>query len=375
MSFYDEITAKPISRFADAVDNASENEVRRALDKAKDGESLDIGDFIALISPKASPYISEMAVLAEKITRQRFGKGVSMYVPLYLSNLCTNNCRYCGFAAHNKFPRKVLTAEETRLECEAIKKLGYENILVVSGENDHRCGMPYFREMLPIVQEYASYMSLEIQPLDLDEYREMKSLGVDYVCVYQETYDPECYRVNHLSGKKTNMRYRMETPERIGDAGIDKVGLGALLGLYNWKADVVAVTLHLMYMRKHYWDTRLSISFPRLRPAAGGFQPEFPVSDRQMIQCLCAWRLFDHELEISISTRENQRFRDMITPIVITAISAASSTQPGGYAVNNHDLPQFIISDDRSVPEVCNALKMNGLEPIFRETRSQILGA
>lgn len=373
MSFYDEITKVNIMDYAREVDLMTDNDVARALARARHNEQLELGDFMALISPVAAPYLSDMAVLAQRFTRQRFGNGVSMYVPLYLTNLCTNNCRYCGFAAHNKFPRRVLTAAETKQECEAIKAMGYENILVVTGENERRGGMDYFREMLPIVREYASYLSMEVQPLDTEDYRELKTLGLDAVMVYQETYDPACYKENHLSGKKTDMRYRMETPERLGDAGIDKVGIGALLGLFDWKADTIALARHLLYMRQHYWQTRMSLSFPRLRPAAGGFEPVSPVNDRQMIQTLCAWRLFDHELEISISTRESRRFRDVIVPVVITAISAGSSTQPGGYAVDHHDLPQFIINDDRSVQEVTAALKQSGLEPIFRETRSSIV--
>lgn len=373
MSFYDEITKVNIMDYAREVDLMTDNDVARALARARHNEQLELGDFMALISPAAAPYLSDMAVLAKRFTRQRFGNGVSMYVPLYLTNLCTNNCRYCGFAAHNKFPRRVLTAAETKQECEAIKAMGYENILVVTGENERRGGMDYFREMLPIVREYASYLSMEVQPLDTEDYRELKTLGLDAVMVYQETYDPACYKENHLSGKKTDMRYRMETPERLGDAGIDKVGIGALLGLFDWKADTIALARHLLYMRQHYWQTRMSLSFPRLRPAAGGFEPVSPVNDRQMIQTLCAWRLFDHELEISISTRESRRFRDVIVPVVITAISAGSSTQPGGYAVDHHDLPQFIINDDRSVQEVTAALKQSGLEPIFRETRSSIV--
>ena len=145
----------------------------------------------------------------------------------------------------------MLNAEETRAECEAIKKLGYENILVVTGENEKRCGIDYFKEMLPIVEEYAKYMMIEVQPLTTDEYKTLKKLGLDAVMVYQETYNQDCYKENHLSGKKTDMRYRMETPERIGEAGIDKVGIGALLGLYAWKADTVALAKHLLYLRKH----------------------------------------------------------------------------------------------------------------------------
>ena len=373
MSFYDEIIKEDLLKYVELIDSSTDYDVNRALQKSKNGDALDLYDFMALLSPKATSYISEMAVLAKKYTRNRFGNGVSMYVPLYLSNLCTNNCKYCGFAAHNKFPRKVLNAEETRAECEAIKKLGYENILVVTGENEKRCGIDYFKEMLPIVDEYAKYMMIEVQPLTTDEYKALKKLGLDAVMVYQETYNQDCYKENHLSGKKTDMRYRMETPERIGEAGIDKVGIGALLGLYDWKADTVALAKHLLYLRKHYWQMRVSLSFPRLRPAAGNVEIKTPVSDLEMIQILCAWRLFDNELEISISTRENSRFRDVITPIVITSISAESSTQPGGYANKEEQLPQFIINDDRSVAEVVHALKLNGLEPIFHETRSSIV--
>lgn len=374
MSFFDEISKYDISKFENEVNSKSDNEVRIALNKAQNYQELDLGDFCALLSPNAKPYLKLMASLAQKYTRQRFGNGVSMYVPLYLSNLCNNDCKYCGFSAHNKFARRVLNADEVRRECEAIKQLRYENILVVTGESPKKCGVDYFKEMLPIVGEYSSYMSLEIQPLDTHEYAQLKLLGVDAVMVYQETYHPECYKVNHLSGKKTDMRYRMETPERLGDAGIDKVGIGALLGLYNWKCDTVALAMHLQYMRKHYWSTRMNLSFPRLRPCVGGFNPQNPISDLEMIQTICAWRLFDHELEISISTRENSAFRDAIVPVAITSISAQSSTSPGGYAENNEkDLPQFVISDDRTVKEVEEALRKNGLEPIFRERRSSII--
>ena len=169
MSFYDEITKVNIMDYAREVDLMTDNDVARALARARHNEQLELGDFMALNSPAAAPYLSDMAVLAQRFTRQRFGNGVSMYVPLYLTNLCTNNCRYCGFAAHNKFPRRVLTAAETKQECEAIKAMGYENILVVTGENERRGGMDYFREMLPIVREYASYLSMEVQPLDTED--------------------------------------------------------------------------------------------------------------------------------------------------------------------------------------------------------------
>ena len=209
--------------------------------------------------------------MSMQLTRRRFGRTVNMYLPLYLTNLCTNKCKYCGFSSANKFKRTVLTLDEIREECEAINKLGYENILLVTGENDRRGGMDYFRQVLPIVKDYAAYLQMEVQPLNTEDYAELKTLGLDAVSVYQETYHPQCYKENHLAGKKMDMRYRMETPDRLGTAGIDKIGIGALLGLYDWKVDCWAVAMHVLYMREHYWKSRLSVSFPRLRPAAGGF--------------------------------------------------------------------------------------------------------
>ena len=187
MSFYDEITRYKLSDLSREVMSKTEGEVATALARSRNDEQLDLGDFMALISPKAAPFISEMAALAEKYTRRRFGNIVNMYVPLYLSNICTNQCRYCGFAVNNKFKRRILNAEETRKECEAIRKMGYENILIVTGENDRRGGMDYFREMVPIVGEYASYMMMEVQPLDTADYAELRTLGLDAVMVYQDS--------------------------------------------------------------------------------------------------------------------------------------------------------------------------------------------
>ncbi len=372
MSFYDEIARVKLADLAAAVAGKSEREVGAALARSRADEPLDLGDFMALISPAAAPRLAEMAVLARRYTRRRFGNAVGMYVPLYLSSLCSNRCRYCGFAADNRFRRRYLSPAETRAECEAIAKMGYENILLVTGEYSARCGMDYFRETVPVASEYASYLMMEVQPLGADDYRELKKLGADAVMVYQETYDPDCYRENHLRGRKTDMRWRMETPERLGDAGMDKIGIGVLLGLYDWRADTAALAMHAAYLRRRYWQTKLSVSFPRLRPAAGGFAPACPIGDRELIQVICAWRLFDHTVEISLSTRESARFRDAVTPVAVTAISAGSSTRPGGYADNRGDLPQFEINDGRSVEEVAAALRRSGLEPVFRDARGSV---
>ena len=235
--------------------------------------------------------------------------------------------------------------------------------------------MDYFRQVLPIVKDYAAYLQMEVQPLDTEDYAELKTLGLDAVSVYQETYHPQCYKENHLAGKKMDMRYRMETPDRLGTAGIDKIGIGALLGLYDWKVDCCAVAMHVLYMREHYWKSRLSVSFPRLRPAAGGYEPQFPMSDPQMVQLICAWRIFDNELDLTISTRESADFRDMIIPLGITAVSAGSSTEPGGYAHKGKNLAQWEINDDRSVDVVVDALHRNGLEAVFHDASTSYFKA
>lgn len=373
MSFYDEISKIDTDKFKELVDSRSDRDVERALSRSGPGT---IDDFAALISENARKhYLNVMARMSMQLTRRRFGRSINMYLPLYLTNLCSNKCAYCGFSSLNKFRRVVLTLEEIEEECQAINKMGYENILLVSGENERRAGMPYFLQVLPIVKKYAAYLQMEVQPLATEDYAKLKTLGLDAVSVYQETYHPETYKKVHLGGKKADMRWRMETPDRLGQAGIDKIGIGALLGLYDWKVDLCAVAMHLMYMREHYWKSNMSISFPRLRPAAGGYQPHSPVSDAKMLQIICAWRIFDHELDLTVSTREGAAFRDLIIPLGITAVSAGSSTEPGGYAHKGKYLEQWTVNDDRSVEEVVEALSKNGFEPVFHDASTSYFKA
>ncbi|MCK0527200.1 2-iminoacetate synthase ThiH [Anaerobiospirillum sp. NML120449] len=365
MSFYDEISKLDVDRFAQLVESRTDADVERALAK---GSALNIEDFAALISESARKhYLKDMVMASMQLTRKRFGRTLNMYIPLYLTNLCSNKCAYCGFSSDNKFARTVLTLEEIEAECKAIRDLGFQNILLVTGENSRRGGMDYFRQVLPVVKPYAAYLQMEVQPLNTEDYAELRELGLDSVSVYQETYHQPTYKAVHLAGKKMDMRYRMETPERLGEAGIDKVGMGALLGLYDWRVDCCALAMHIMYMREHYWKTRLSVSFPRLRPAAGGYEPHMPVSDSQLVQLIAAWRIFDNELDLTISTRESKEFRDMITPYGITAISAQSSTEPGGYANKGQHLEQWTVNDDRTVEQVVRAMEINGLKPVFHD--------
>ena len=363
MSFFDVLSKYDVDKFKELVDSKTDKDIELAL--AKQGAHT-IDDFAALISERArTHYLDVMVQMSMQPTRKRFGRCINMYLPLYLTNLCSNKCAYCGFSVANKFKRVVLTLEEIEEELQAMNKMGYTNILLVSGENSHKAGMPYFEQVLPLAKNYADYLQMEVQPLETDEYARLKELGLDAVSVYQETYHPEYYKKVHLAGKKADMRFRMETPDRLGQAGIDKVGMGALLGLYDWKVDLVATAMHVLYMRDKYWKTNLSISFPRLRPAQGGFEPHSPVSDAKLLQIICAWRIFDNELDLTISTRESAQFRDLILPVGITALSAGSSTEPGGYAHKGQNLEQWTVNDARPVDEVVKVMEESGFDAVF----------
>ncbi|KLV07339.1 thiamine biosynthesis protein ThiH [Photobacterium aquae] len=339
-------------------------DVERALRKPK----RDLEDFKALISPAAEPYLEQMARQSAALTRQRFGQTVSFYVPLYLSNLCANACTYCGFSMENRIRRRTLAMDEVERECDAIKSMGFDNILLVTGEHERKVGMDYFRQALPVIKSQFSYLAMEVQPLDQDEYAELKSLGLDAVMVYQETYSAPTYAQHHLRGNKMDFAYRLETPDRLARAGIDKIGIGALIGLEEWRTDSFFVAAHLAYLERTYWQTRYSISFPRLRPCEGGLQPKSVMSDRQLVQLICAYRLLNPEVELSLSTRESPQFRDNVLPLGITTMSAGSKTQPGGYADGGEpELEQFAISDERAVAEVAEAVRSRGLEVVWKD--------
>ncbi|MFD1805975.1 2-iminoacetate synthase ThiH [Pasteurella oralis] len=329
---------------------------------------LNLSQLMALLSPAAEPYLEQIAQKAQRLTRQRFGNVVSFYLPLYLSNLCSNDCTYCGFSMSNKIKRKILDLAEIEAECHAIKQLGYEHILLVTGEHQNKVGMHYFKQVLPKIRPHFSALLMEVQPLEQQEYAQLKQLGLDGVLVYQETYHALQYAKHHLWGKKQDFLYRLDTQDRLAQAGIDKIGLGALIGLSDdWRTDLYFVAEHLNYLQQRYWKSRYSISFPRLRPCAGGMQPTVEISDKQLLQAICAFRLFAPEIELSLSTRESPYFRDNVVPIAINTISAGSKTQPGGYANRNTELDQFSPYDERSVSEVAQALIQRGLQPVWKD--------
>lgn len=348
---------------AERIMAVSKNDIEQSLKK----EKRNVDDFINLISPVAASYLEELAVRSNQLTQKRFGKTVQLYIPLYLSNICENNCVYCGFSSSNKIKRTVLKKDEILKEVEILKSFGYEHVLLVAGEAPKKVGVDFYLETIELIKPYFSQICLEVQPLEQDEYKKLIDAGLNAVYIYQETYNKTNYSEYHPIGKKSDYDFRLNTPDRLGSAGIHKIGLGVLLGLEDWRIDSVFTALHLSYLEKKYWKSKFSISFPRLRPHVGSYNPKFPITDKELVQLICAYRLLDEELELSMSVRESPKFRDNIIKLGITSMSAGSKTEPGGYASNKEALEQFEVHDDRSPSEICEMIKSQGYEAVWKD--------
>ena len=332
---------------------------------AKEHRSLE--DFKALLSPAAAPYLEEMARQSHILTQKRFGKVIQMYIPMYLSNECQNICTYCGFSLDVDIRRKTLSDEEILREVNHIKSMGYDHILLVTGEANKTVGLDYFKNALNLIVPHFSHVAMEVQPMDQEDYEALIPLGLNSVLVYQETYHHDDYKKHHPKGKKSNFEYRLDTPDRLGKSGIHKIGLGVLIGLEDWRTDSFFTALHLDYLEKTYWQTKYSLSFPRLRPCAGGLPPKIEISDKELVQLICAYRLLNGEVELSLSTRESEKFRNNVIKLGITSISAGSRTNPGGYVVDPQSLEQFEISDDRSSATIAEIIRSAGYEPVWKD--------
>lgn len=341
-------------------------DVRRALAK----ERLDVDDFMALVSPAAAPYLEQMARLSRKYTEERFGRTMSMFIPLYITNSCSNSCVYCGFHRSNPMARTILTAEQIEDECKAIKKLApFENILLVTGENPAKAGVKYLAKAIEVAKKYFSNIKIEVMPLKAEDYFELTKHGLNGVICFQETYHRENYKIYHPAGMKSNFEWRVNGFDRMGQAGVHSIGMGALLGLEKeWRTDVVMMAYHLRYLQKHYWRTKYSVNFPRMRPAQNeGFQPNCFVNDRELAQVTFAMRIFDHDVDISYSTRELQFIRDNMCTLGVTTMSAESKVNPGGYYTYPQALEQFSVSDDRTAAEIDRRLRELGREPVWKD--------
>lgn len=349
----------------EAIYAKTDADVRRALAK----QHCTVEDFMALISPAAEPYLEVMARLSRHYTEERFGKTISLFIPLYLTNSCTNSCVYCGFHIQNPMPRTILSPTEIEQEYRAIKQLGpFENLLLVTGENPVVAGVDYIARALDLAKPYFSNLKIEVMPLKAEEYAELITHGLNGVICFQETYNRARYNIYHPRGMKSKFEWRLNAPDRMGEAGVHSIGIGALIGLEDWRTDVTMMAHHLRYLQKRYWKTKYSVNFPRMRPAENeGFQPNVVMSDKELAQLTFAMRIFDHDVDISYSTREAAMLRDNMATLGVTTMSAASRTEPGGYYTYPEALEQFDVCDSRSAAEVEAALRNVGREPVWKD--------
>jgi 2-iminoacetate synthase len=347
-------------------------------------------EFAELISPSAD--LEELAQRAHAATLQYFGRTIRLFAPLYLSNECINICKYCGFSRDNPILRVTLTPEQVKTEARYLWEQGFRHILLVAGEHPHFVSSNYLRDCVARLQPEWPSISLEVGPMETEDYQPIVAAGAEGLVVYQETYDRSVYQAMHQSGPKTDFDWRLETPERAYAAGFKRLGIGALLGLADWRSEAMAVAAHIEYLLRNCWRAQITVSIPRLRPAAGEFQPLVRVSDRDLVQFICALRLTFPEIGIVLSTRESAKLRDGLLPLGVTMISAGSHTEPGGYTGQGRDdlhltkagrriesegeyaTEQFEIADGRSPSEVAGVLEAMGYEPVWKDWEGALNG-
>ena len=390
MSFVEEFNRLPLANLHDVSLNASEEAARRILSHPQPG----LAEFAVLISPAASALLEPMCQKARVITQKRFGKVIRLFAPLYLSNECINNCKYCGFSRDNPILRVTLSLDDVAREAKEIMDQGFRNILLVAGEHPKFVSQNYLRDCVQLLHQTVPSLSLEVGPMDTQEYRELVLAGVDGLTIYQETYERDLYADLHTSGPKRDFDYRLETPERAYAAGMRRLGIGALYGLGSWRREALSVASHGFHLLKHCWKSSITISLPRLRPHAGSFEPLTQISDREMAQLTAAYRICFPDIGLVLSTRERASLRDGLIQIGITMMSAGSHTEPGGYtgagkeklhlterglvrppiaasAENGANQPnatgQFDIADSRSPNEIAQLLNRLGYEPVWKD--------
>lgn len=363
MPFFDEIIQYEPQRLEAEILAKTPADVERALAAGH----IRLEEFKALLSPAAADYLEPLAQRAHRLTVQRFGKTILMYAPLYLSNECSNGCRYCGFNAHNKMARRTLTMDEIELEARVLHERGFRHLLLVTGEAPRLADNSYLCAAVERLRPLFSSMAIEVYPMNQAGYTQAVAAGVDGLTIYQETYDRTLYSEMHPFGKKRDYAFRLAAPEAAARAGMRRIGIGALLGLGRHRVEGFFTGLHALYLARHYWRTHLTVSFPRMRPADGGFQPLNPVSDRDFVQLICALRLLLPDAGLVLSTRESAQLRDHLLPLGITQMSAGSCTSPGGYAEADESGRQFVIDDDRSHVEVAAMIARQGYEAVWKD--------
>ncbi len=324
-------------------------------------------DLALLLSPGADAILEEIAQEAKRISLERFGYTVGLYAPLYLSNICVGKCSYCGFRADLKIVRRTLTQEEIKRELQAVRDLGIQDILLVSGETPRNVGTEYLEKAIQSTLEYASSVSLEIAPQPVEDYRAMRRAGATGLTLYQETYDREAYNKVHDFGPKGDFMNRLDALDRAGEAGMRKLTAGALFGLSAWRLEALRLGIHTAYLQRRWWESQISIGLPRLKGAPDMFDIPNRIDDRTLVHMLTVLRIFLPEVGISISTRETAEFKANVLGLGVTQMSAGSKTEPGGYAESNVSADQFAISDDRSPAEVAEGLLALGFDPVWKD--------
>ncbi len=324
-------------------------------------------DYLALLSPRAEKHLEEMAQKAHRLTVQNFGRVIFLFTPMYLANYCVNQCVYCGFNIHNKLERKKLTLAEVEREAKIIAATGLKHILILTGESRRESPVSYIRECVEVLKKYFTSISIEVYPLEENEYAELVSVGVDGFTMFQEVYNEEAYAQFHPGGPKRNYRFRLEAPERACRAGMRTVNVGALLGLHQWRTEAFLTGLHADYLQNTFPDVEISVSPPRMRPQLGGFPPKVEVGDKNLVQYILAFRLFMPRGGVTISTREPSELRDHLVRLGATKMSAGSSTAVGGHSASCAQTGQFEISDTRSVMEMAKMLYAQDYQPVYKD--------
>ena len=354
--------------------------------------------FEHLIASKSDQELEAIAQTSRSLTLQNFGRTMRLFAPLYLSNECINNCRYCGFSRDNPILRVTLDVDEVVAEAQHLARQGFRQILLVAGEQPKFVSRDYLAECVRALAPDFSSISIEVGPVKTEDYVSIVEAGAEGLVVYQETYNRGIYAEMHTAGPKRDFNFRLDCAERGYAAGFRRLGIGALIGLSRWQDEVVAVAAHLEYLFKHCWQAQISVSLPRLRPAAGGFRPLFSMTDRELVKLVCALRITFPQLGIVLSTRERASLRDSLISLGVTMMSAGSHTEPGGYTRQGREhlhrtvrgrivapeyedgedqlaTGQFEISDERSPAEIAAVLRRRGLEPVWKDWDQALCGA
>ena len=362
----------------------------RVLDNIALERSNTVSSFASLLAPKTDEQLDALAARARELTFRYFGRTMRLFAPLYLSNECINSCRYCGFSRENSILRVTLSVEEVVKEGQHLAREGFRQLLLVAGEHPKFVSGDYLAECIRALRDNFPSIAIEVGPMETEAYIPMVAAGAEGLVVYQETYNRAVYAEVHAAGPKRDFDWRLQCPERGYDAGFRRIGIGALIGLAPWREDAIALAAHLEYLLKRCWKSSITVSVPRLRPAAGEFRPLFPMNDRDLVQLVAALRVTFPQIGIVLSTREHAELRDLLTTVGVTMMSAGSHTEPGGYThqgqthihrtVRGRIVPpevpiadseiatgQFEISDSRSPQEIANILRQHGLEPVWKD--------